>query len=99
MYIVNSGELEVVVFNQSENNELKRLATMGKGAIFGEIALVKNSHRNATVRCLKDSALYKLTKMDFEMLLESFPAYRADMLEQVLHDNLQERKKKYLKCE
>ncbi len=82
MYIVFRGTLEVVA-----GKEMKFLAKLGEGAFFGEIALLKNTKRNATIRALEPCELYKLTKEDFETVIENYPHYKDSMLEQVKEKN------------
>jgi CRP-like cAMP-binding protein/predicted MFS family arabinose efflux permease len=56
-YVVDSGELEV-----SANGSL--VATIGSGDCFGEIALIENVPRTATVTARTDADLYALERED-----------------------------------
>jgi CRP-like cAMP-binding protein len=60
-YIVNTGRL--AVFRQD-----KQVAELSDGDCFGEIALLSNARRTATVRCLTPCDLTVLVRDDFESL-------------------------------
>ena len=68
-YIIKSGQAEVVV-SRSGEPELSA-AVLSRGDYFGEIALVKNVPRTATVRALTDCSLLVLERRDFEDLMAS----------------------------
>jgi len=62
VYIICSGMVEVevargVIPDVSGPPRLAPLARLGKGQVFGEIALVDRGTRSATVRCVKDSTM------------------------------------------
>ena len=50
VYIVLSGEAEVV---REFNGFQRPIATLGRGEYFGEMALLRSTTRNATVRCVE----------------------------------------------
>jgi len=74
MYFVIKGKLEVLA-----NNGQNILAELADGDYFGEVALVKNSPRNASIRAASYCDLYKLEKMVFETVLSKHP----QILEQI----------------
>lgn len=47
----------------------KRLAFLGKGAGFGELALLSNVKRMASVRTIVDSCLAIMTRRDFSVVM------------------------------
>jgi CRP-like cAMP-binding protein len=74
VYIVLRGSAEVV----RENAEEKRvLATLRKGECFGEMALLRSTTRNATVRCLEPLDVLSLPKKEFTLLSDNLPELRT----------------------
>lgn len=71
-YLVRSGSVEVV--STPAEGEERRLAVLGPGMIFGEVALLTEERRNATVRALEPSGLLVLYRRD---LLEAIAANRG----------------------
>lgn len=66
-YLVKSGTVEVTVGMPDGAEHLA--ARLSAGDYFGEIALVKNVPRTATVRALSDCSLLTLDREDFALLL------------------------------
>lgn len=82
LYIILCGEAEVIresastdkTLDSSENVE--RLATLGAGEYFGEIALLQNKTRSATVRCTKSLDLLSVPQSQFHALVSNLPDLR-----------------------
>lgn len=72
MYIVVSGEVDVLILN-AEGNENK-VAGIGPGNYFGEMALMTGEPRSATIRTNQPCEMFSLHKNDFDILLERFPS-------------------------
>ena len=78
MCIVMSGALGVFV-NQNQTldkrlNSNKRLvALVGKGEVIGEVAIVAGGVRSADVIALRDTNLLRITREQFDNLLENHP--------------------------
>ena len=51
----------------------KTVATLGPGQFFGEIALISNERRNASVVCVEQTHLFTLMAADFEFILNENP--------------------------
>jgi MFS family permease len=68
LYILKEGEAEVVARGEGES-EIE-LATLSKNDYFGEIALLRDVPRTATVRSRGPVELYSLGREDFQELLE-----------------------------
>ena len=60
-YIIQSGQVAIIKGG-------KKIGELGAGDFFGEMALVTNAKRNATVRCLTPCEITVLGKEDFQAL-------------------------------
>lgn len=68
MYIIAEGEVEV--FIQGLNNA-RSLVLLGAGQVIGEMALIDQGYRSASVRATKRGAtLYKIERDAFDALCE-----------------------------
>lgn len=79
-YFVRSGEVEVV--RESSGIE-SVIATLGKGQYFGEMALLSNQPRNATIRASVATELAALGKSNFLSMLSAVPSVQDDILKTV----------------
>jgi NTE family protein/lysophospholipid hydrolase len=71
MYVVVHGGLEVVVTNP--NGATRVVDVLGPGASIGEMSLLSDEPRSATVRAIRDSELVRIAKPEFLALLEEHP--------------------------
>jgi ATP-binding cassette subfamily B protein len=72
-FVLTSGRAVVRVMDGEGRDKI--IAKLGPGDVFGEIALLKNIPRTATVEITSDSAtLLKLRKKDFHTLTASIPS-------------------------
>ncbi len=78
LYIVKEGEAVVVA--RGDNGGEKELATLSKNDYFGEVALLRDVPRTATVRANGPMELYSLERGDFQMLLESSEILKTAMI-------------------
>jgi CRP-like cAMP-binding protein len=67
-YLVLSGKLSVY---SSDNGRRVQLATLETGDAFGEMALLKDTKRMATVVTTADTEFFQVHKDDFKRVLES----------------------------
>jgi CRP-like cAMP-binding protein/Zn-dependent protease len=65
-YIVREGQVDVLA---RENGRSRRLSVLGTGEYFGEIALLRDQPRMATVRGKTDGSVWKLERQDFRDLV------------------------------
>ncbi len=72
MYLIDSGKLEVSV--KTANDSHLVVGTLGEGELVGEMALVVDLRRSATVTVLEDCELLRLSKVDFDTLTTKHPA-------------------------
>jgi MFS family permease len=77
LYIVKDGEAEVVA--RGDDGQEKELAKLSKNDYFGEIALLKDVPRTATVRAKGALELYSLEREDFRALLERSEKLKSAM--------------------
>lgn len=80
-YVIQEGELEIV--KTSDRREIL-LATRGRGEVIGEMSLVQQAPRMATVRARQDSTLLAIHKRELDELLNSSPSAARAMLHTVL---------------
>ena len=66
-YLIQSGEVSVYVTNEGRNVELTRLQT---GEIFGEMAVISDSPRWASVRAVQDTTVIIINRFQFEEKLK-----------------------------
>jgi EAL domain-containing protein (putative c-di-GMP-specific phosphodiesterase class I)/CRP-like cAMP-binding protein len=68
-YIIEKGRVEIVI--EKANGLYHSVGTRGAGTIIGEMALVDNEPRIATVKALEECSLLEITKSDFLRRLKS----------------------------
>lgn len=66
-YIVESGSVEILV---QREGQLAQIGTRGPGALIGEMAMVDDKPRTATVRALEDCDVLEITREDFARRVE-----------------------------
>lgn len=69
MYFISYGTVAIYT------NHGKEICHLGDGAYFGEIALVMEERRVASVVAVDACELFELTRVDFMNALESYPEY------------------------
>jgi NADH dehydrogenase len=69
-YVITSGEVEVVQEVDGRQQQLRRL---GPGRHFGELALLQNLKRTASVRAVTDTTVLALARQDFTSLVGTMP--------------------------
>jgi len=73
-YILVDGHVDV---SREEAGGSRHLATLGPGNVFGEMALLDQAPRSATVRALTAVETYTLSEADFGDLLRHRPAFES----------------------
>jgi CRP/FNR family transcriptional regulator len=69
--IVKQGRLKVTIL--AEDGKEKTLAILSEGDIIGEVSLIDDRPRSATIEALEDCRLLSIRKEDFEKLLLQYP--------------------------
>lgn len=71
LYIVISGKVAIL---RQGDPETGKLAEIGPGRAFGELAILGGDRRSAQARAAQDCVLQTLARRDFEALVESHKA-------------------------
>ncbi|HRJ75663.1 MAG TPA: cyclic nucleotide-binding domain-containing protein, partial [Anaerolineales bacterium] len=82
-YIVAEGQAEIT--KQINENELRLLRVAGKGDLIGEMALIQNAPRSATVRAITDLTVLEMNKEDFGTMLTQSPRMAIDIIRTTLN--------------
>ncbi len=79
-YFIQSGEVEVI---RHQDGAQHVFATLSKGQYFGEMALISDAPRNATVRAVTVTRLAVLGKQNFLTMLKLMPHAQEDIMKTV----------------
>ncbi len=80
-YIIQAGRLQV--FRETADHIRTPLTELGPGAYFGEVALVTGQARTASVEALEESQLVKVSKEEFDRLLDHNPQLARHIIQQL----------------
>lgn len=81
-YVIESGEVEVLR-NSEEGDTEKRLAILGPGDFFGEMALLDHRDRKSSVRVRSDAELTVIGKKIFEQISGALKPFQDFLAEAV----------------
>lgn len=70
IYFIEDGSFSITA---NKNEKIKHIKDLHKGDCFGEMALINNEKRSATVTALEKSSVYRMYKNDFESLSDKHP--------------------------
>lgn len=73
-YLILTGRVELL-------RERNSLGALGPGDFFGEMSLLDNAPRSATVRAMEPTTCLMLSSWDFKSLLEQQPSIAVKLLE------------------
>jgi CRP-like cAMP-binding protein len=85
-FIIIDGEVEVI---REDDGEARTLATLKPGQFFGEIAILRNTPRMATVKAVTPTTLFAMERNDFQGLLAQSLGTTQDF-DRVIHQRLEE---------
>ena len=71
LYLVAVGRLRVSM--RGDDGSDRVIAELGRGEVVGELAVITNEPRSATVTALRDSEVFKLSTSAFAQLVEEHP--------------------------
>ncbi|HTE85886.1 MAG TPA: FHA domain-containing protein, partial [Dehalococcoidia bacterium] len=77
LFLIISGEVEVLSPDPAEDGRV--LAKLGTGGYFGEIALLRDVPRTATVRARTDVDLFSLDRESLGSLMDAMPGLRSQL--------------------
>lgn len=69
LYIIIEGGVDVL---KNKGDKQEKVASLSKGEFFGEMALLNERGRTATIKCTSPTNLLALRKSDFGMLVANF---------------------------
>ena len=67
-YIIENGKVEITI--EQADGSILNVGTRGSGAMIGEMSIIDNAPRTATIIALEDCSLLEITKEDFAKRLE-----------------------------
>ena len=88
IFFIAKGEWEVYVTD--ENQTIRFVTNLGMGEYFGEVALLKDCPRTATVKSKNYSTWASLDKTKFDKLLDRYSFLRK-IMEQRISEKYQDR--------
>jgi CRP-like cAMP-binding protein len=86
-FIIVDGEVEVV---READGKTRSLGTLGRGQFFGEIAILRDTPRIATVRAVKPTTLFAMERDIFRSVVAQSMGTTGDF-DRVIRQRLQER--------
>ena len=89
-YFIHGGEFAVT---REENGAEKVIARLSTGQYFGEMALIGNESRNATVRAVTPGRVAILGKQNFLTMLKLMPHTQEDIMKTVNERAMRKAKK------
>ncbi len=73
-YLILEGRVEIL-------RDGKSLGAFGKGDFFGEMSLLDQAPRSATIKAIEQTECLMLSSWDFKALLERYPSIAVKLLE------------------
>ena len=86
-YYIESGKVEVSV---RDGEHAVSVSTLGKGEVFGEMAIIQHSQRTATVKALEQTTLTVISKDEIENMVEKIEQKALQALLRVLSQRLKQ---------
>ena len=92
MFLIKSGQAEVTTIDPKDKRKLM-LARLGAGEFFGEVSLIKDKPRTATITALTNVELLTINKPSFDQLTKDHPEM-VSLLEQTIEKRVEDTIKK-----
>lgn len=74
-YIIVKGEVEIV---KKSGSDFERVAILSAGEYFGEMAILRDQKRSATVRCLTSVDVLALRNKDFGAIMANLQELKTN---------------------
>lgn len=68
-FVIEKGRVEILI--EKDKGLIQSLGTRGAGSIIGEMSLIDNEPRTATVKALEECTLLEITRNDFDRRLKN----------------------------
>jgi CRP-like cAMP-binding protein/RsiW-degrading membrane proteinase PrsW (M82 family) len=81
-YLIKKGK--VGIFKEFDNGRMQKIAELGTGEIFGEMAVVSDAPRSASAQCLEDTIVAVAHKDHLEALVQSNPQFTMELLNHLI---------------
>jgi NADH dehydrogenase len=78
-YLIESGEVEII--KEARGAVLERLRICSAGETFGEVGILANAPRSATVRSLTGVDVLKFSRQNFLSMFQGYKAFRSHVQE------------------
>jgi len=75
-YLIRSGSVDLSTSGMGKDGDQVALGKMGEGDFFGEVALLTDKPRTATIVAREKAELMELTRSDFDEITNKFPSVR-----------------------
>lgn len=76
-YLIRSGRVVVSTINKKDTSKNVKLGILGEGSFFGEVSMLTNKPRTASVVALHDTELLTLTRDKFNNIAKEHPSVRT----------------------
>lgn len=83
LYVIISGKVKIYC-SDDQGKEII-IATLGPGEYFGEIALIDDAERSASVMTLEDSSFSVISKESFKQALSQYPEIAISIIKENTH--------------
>lgn len=81
IYVINRGLIDIRIDTDQVAGGWRRMAVLGPGCIFGEVAMLIGGHRSADAVCVRPAHLFELRQESLLTLAKRFPAIHSRILE------------------
>jgi sulfate permease, SulP family len=85
MWLLVKGSVSVRL-DVADDRKSRRIASLTRGTVFGEMALIEGAPRSATIVADEDVACYELSDADFAVLLRDRPAIATTVMRNIARE-------------